>query len=97
MTCEKCEFLVTSMKIKTHLEIKVVQSSQQRRRGVFGPQIFPTCRTSLAGAVLAAFPSNDKQKRRKTNPREKQRHQNGPKQAPLCSAPGLEFYPHVPI
>lgn len=22
---------------------------------------------------------------------------NGPKQAPLCSAPALEFYPHVPI
>lgn len=41
--------------------------------------------------------SNDKQKRHKTNSHEKQRHQNELKQAPLCSDPGLEFCPHVPI
>lgn len=43
------------------------------------------------------FLSNDKQKRHKTKSREKQRHQNELKQALLCSDPGLEFCPHVPI
>lgn len=56
------------------------------------------CRTSLARVGSSpSFISNDKQKRHKTNPHEKQRHQNELKQAPLCFAPGLEFYPHVPI
>lgn len=59
--------------------------------------LYELCRTSLASTVFTAFSLNDKQKRHKTNPHEKQRHQNGLKQAPLCSAPGLEFCPHVPI
>lgn len=99
----KSEFLVTSMTIKTHHERLLESFGGLCFCGYFGESwCVWASDLSYTSFVARLWPcvvlaANDKQKRHKTNPHEKQRHQNGPKQAPLCSAPGLEFYPHVPI